>query len=141
MTVCIDTNVVLQMRAPQNRLFPLLIAWTRGYFSWAVSTEIWLEYEEIVAAKAGHTRWLELMELISFSRRERPASLREVSPTFRFHQITACPDDDKFADCAITAEADFIITDDAHFNALIGSGYKPQPITPEEFITRFLSSP
>ena len=94
MTVCIDTNVVLQMRAPQSPLFRLLIAWTRGYFSWAVSAEIWLEYEEIVTARAGQTRWLELLELISFTRRERPSSLREKSPTYRFRLITACPDDD-----------------------------------------------
>lgn len=140
MTVCIDTNVLLQMRAPQSPLFRLLIAWTRGYFSWAVTTEISLEYEEIVTAKAGSARWLELLELMSFTRQERPASLLEISPTYRFHLITACPDDDKFADCAISAEADFIITEDAHFHALVGSGYKPQPITPEEFIARHLTA-
>ena len=31
-----------------------------------------------------------------------------------------------------------IVTSDAHFLPLIGSGYKPQPITPEQFIVRFL---
>ena len=36
--------------------------------------------------------------------------------------------------CAIAAEADFIITGDHHFDALRGIGYKPQPVTPEEFI-------
>jgi uncharacterized protein len=141
MTVCIDTNVVLQMRAPQNPMFRLLVAWTRGCFSWAITTDVWLEYEEIVTAKAGQTRWLELMELVSFTRRQRPDSLREISPTYRFRLITACPDDDKFADCAIAAEADFIITDDGHFNALIGSGYKPRPITPEEFMAQHLTAP
>ena len=55
MTVCIDTNVVLQMRAPRSPLFRLLIAWTHGYFSWAVSAEIWLEYEEIVCPDDGHS--------------------------------------------------------------------------------------
>ena len=45
----------------------------------------------------------------------------------------------KFADCAIAAEADFIITADSDFNAMRGSGYKPQPITPEEFIRLHLS--
>jgi uncharacterized protein len=47
-------------------------------------------------------------------------------------------DDDKFADCAITANADFIVTSDAHFRVLAGSGYRPQPITPEMFIERVL---
>lgn len=65
-------------------------------------------------------------------------NLRLVSPTFRFHKIIGDPDDDKFADCAIAANADFIITSDHHFDVLIESGYKPQPITPEAFIQRFL---
>ena len=55
-----------------------------------------------------------------------------------FHTITGDPDDDAFADCAIAAEADYLITSDHHFAPLKGSGYKPQPITPEEFIRRFL---
>jgi predicted nucleic acid-binding protein len=41
---------------------------------------------------------------------------------------------------AIAASADYLITSDKHFNVLIGSGYKPQPVTPEEFITRFLTT-
>jgi len=54
------------------------------------------------------------------------------------HPITHDPDDNKFADCAIAAEADFILTEDRHFQELNGSGYKPQPITPAEFMKRCL---
>jgi predicted nucleic acid-binding protein len=61
-------------------------------------------------------------------------NIHRVSPSFRFNLITADPDDNKFADCAIAAEADFIITADQHFEVMRGSGYKPQPVTPEEFI-------
>ena len=48
--------------------------------------------------------------------------------------ITGDADDDAFADCAIVADAYFIITEDHHFDTMRGSGYKPQPVTPEEFI-------
>lgn len=65
--------------------------------------------------------------------------MRRVSPTFRFHLIAADPDDNKFAGCAIAAEADFIITGDRHFDVLRGSGYKPQPVTPEDFVQLHLS--
>ena len=47
-------------------------------------------------------------------------------------------DDDKFADCAIAAEAEWIVTEDAHFDVLKNSGHKPQPITPEAFIRNVL---
>jgi predicted nucleic acid-binding protein len=62
----------------------------------------------------------------------------QISPSFFFRTISADRDDDKFADCAITANADYIVTSDSHFRVLAGSGYRPQPITPELFIERFL---
>ena len=65
--------------------------------------------------------------------------VRHFTPQFHFRIITADPDDDIFADCAIAADAEYIITEDRHFKALRNAGYKPQPITPEEFIRQFLS--
>ena len=38
---------------------------------------------------------------------------------FRFHLLSDIDkDDDKFVDCAITAGADYIVTDDSHFDRL-----------------------
>jgi hypothetical protein len=37
-----------------------------------------------------------------------------------------------------SAHADWIVTEDSHFKALIGSGFKPQPIKPGDFIARVL---
>ena len=42
----------------------------------------------------------------------------KISPTYRFLLIKADPDDDKFVDCAIAGNADFIVTHDGHFNVL-----------------------
>ena len=61
-------------------------------------------------------------------------------PQYRFGVIIPDPDDNKFCDCAIAAEADFVVTDDAHFTVLKSGGYKPKPITPEEFIRVHLGS-
>lgn len=137
MTVCIDTNVLLGMfgkSAPHLSLRQALLA---GRFTLAVSTEILLEYEEVLAREASEAtakKMLRFLDLVAQTRKV----IRRVSPTYRFHLITADPDDDKFADCAITCEADFVITHDRHFRVLIGSGYKSRPITPEEFIRRHL---
>ena len=84
-----------------------------------------------VAAAANMFSYIETMNAL------RNNVLR-IEPTFRFHLIIGDPDDDKFADAAIVAGADYIITDDAHFRAIIGFGHKPQPITPAEFIRRVL---
>lgn len=137
MTFCVDTNVLLPMLSLTHPARTIRQAWMQGRFIWALSTEILLEYEEIALPRIGQRRWQEFRDLLELAS-VLHGNVRKTYPTYRFHLITACPDDDKFADCAITAEADYIITSDKHFNALIGSGYKPQPITPEEFITRFL---
>lgn len=138
MIVCVDTSALLPMLSATHEFKRIRQAWVQGRFAWALSTEILLEHEEICVPRIGARRFAEFRALLDIVH-ARHGNVRFVSPAYRFHLITACPDDDKFADCAITAEADFIITDDAHFHALIGSGYKPQPITPEEFIARHLT--
>ena len=140
MIVVIDTNVLVPMLCPTHPFHGILQAWTRGEFALALTTEMLLEYEEIAQPRIGDRRWQEFLIVL-----DRVSALRNnlsrISPSFRFHLITADADDDKFADCAIAAEADWIITDDRHFDALKTAGYKPQPITPEEFIRRYLAGP
>ena len=65
--------------------------------------------------------------------------VRLVDPSFHFRIITADPDDDIFADCAIAAEAAYVVTEDRHFEALRTAGYNVQPITPEQFVRQFLT--
>ena len=133
MIVVIDTNVVLSMFKRGHPHRPIFDAWAAGRLRWAMSTEILLEYEE-TATRMTHPAYIALvfhtMDAVEAVRQ----NIHRVSPSFRFNLITADPDDNKFADCAIAAEADFIITADQHFEVMRGSGYKPQPVTPEEFI-------
>jgi uncharacterized protein len=39
-------------------------------------------------------------------------------PYFRFNLIQNDPDDNKFVDCAITANVQFVVSNDKHFNIL-----------------------
>ena len=48
---------------------------------------------------------------------ETPNVIR-ISPDFRFNMITTDPDDNKFVDCAITAGATYIVSNDRHFSEL-----------------------
>lgn len=133
MIVVIDTNVVLSMFKRGHPHRSIFDAWAAGTVRWAVSTEILLEYEETVT-RMTHPAYIALvfqtMDAVDAVRQ----NMERVSPSFRFHLITGDADDDKFADCAIAADADFIITADQHFEALRVSGCEPQPVTPEEFI-------
>lgn len=41
-----------------------------------------------------------------------------ISPQNRYHLIEADPDDNKFVDCAITAKARYIVTQDRHYDVV-----------------------
>lgn len=136
MTVCLDTNVMLQARARSHRYGVLLDSYQFGKISLAVSSRILLEYEEILTAKAGQRNWRNLHLFIRMVDR-RHRNLIVVDPWFEFGVIAQDTDDNAFTDCAIAAHADYVITEDRHFAPLANAGYKPQPITPDEFIVRY----
>ena len=136
MLVVIDTHVLLRLFGRRGQHRELREALLNGRVAWAVSTDVLLEYEELVVAKASRDAWeniRSLLRLLSI----RFGTVVEVEPTFRFQVISVDPDDNKFADCAIVANADFVITEDAHFAPLATAGYKPQVISPMKFSERF----
>ena len=45
-------------------------------------------------------------------------NVERVSPAYRFQLIKNDPDDNKFVDCAITAGAKYIVSNDRHFDEL-----------------------
>ncbi len=135
MIVCIDTNTVVQALAPHHHFFPILKAWVDGRVTWAVSSGILLEYEEVITRLCGLNRWGKLTRLMDLAELT-DGNLLRVTPYYQFRIIRDDPDDNLFADCAISAGADFLITEDKHFAPLSDSGYKPQPISPKEFIAQ-----
>ena len=139
MTVCLDTSVFLQMFGRRQPFYRILRALLDGWIILAVSTEILLEYEEITVQLSGAKRWHDVAAFLEL-RVQLHGNIRQIEPHYRFGVVVADPDDNKFCDCAIAAEADFVITEDLHFGALESAGYKPQPITPDEFIRLHLSA-
>ena len=137
MIACIDTNVVLGMFGRNGPWLPIRQALLGNRLIWAVSTEILLEYEEVAARVVGIVAAGNLIRFIELLEQTRGNVMR-VSPTFRFQVIALDPDDNKFTDCAITAGADYIVTEDRHFAPLAAAGYHPQPITPADFISNHL---
>ena len=103
-----------------------------------MSTEVLLEYEEVLTRLSGPGQWRKLARLMDLADLTDSNMLR-VIPSFHFNIIRTDPDDNIFTDCAVTAGADYLITDDQHFSALRNAGYKPQPIRPGEFIASFIA--
>lgn len=140
MIVVLDTNALIQIFGHASPLAPIREALLRGRLHLVVSTSILLEYEEVTVRYAGHQRWQDVWTFLTLISRLH-GSIHHIGPSYRFHTITGDPDDDAFADCAIVSGAKHLITSDHHFDLLTGSVYQPQPITPEEFISRHLAMP
>ena len=90
--------------------------WTdflEGKVQWCVSTEILSEYTEILEQKT--SPWL--AETVVNTIVNNVNTVR-IAPTFFFELIQSDPDDNKFVDCAVCGNAEFIVSNDAHFRML-----------------------
>jgi uncharacterized protein len=138
MTVCLDTGVLLQIFGRKQPFHPILRALLDGRITLAVSTEISLEYREIITRLYGAEPRRDVAALLELLE-QLHGNIRHVEPQFRFNVISIDPDDNKFCDCAIAAEANFVIAEDNHFDVLKSAGYKTKPIKPDELIRQFLT--
>ena len=84
-----------------------------GRYVLCVSNEILEEYEEIISSHMSSLAARIAVETIL-----RANNVVRVDAQFRFNLITADIDDNKFVDCAIIANADYIVSEDSHFNVL-----------------------
>ena len=57
MTVCIDTNSLIQLFGRRSRYRDIAVELMNGRIALAVSTAILLEYEEVAAALYGPGEW------------------------------------------------------------------------------------
>lgn len=102
-----------------------------------MSNEILEEYQEILGQQITPTI-AENVVLLILNRE----NVRLVDPHFRMRLITADPDDNKFVDCAFAAGADYLVSEDSHFNVLRATPF-PQLnlITLDEFMqTRIIKN-
>jgi uncharacterized protein len=132
MRVCIDTNVLVQLFGRNQVGRSIRDALLTGRIELAISNEILFEYQETITRLSGVARWQQVERFLTLLFYVH-ANILFLEPHFRFGVVTADPDDNKFVDCAVAAQAEYVITSDQHFGVLVGSGYKPRPITPQEF--------
>ncbi len=108
-----DTNILLVSIAKQSRLHPIYTSLLRQRYDLLVSTEIYLEYSELL---------LERSNALNAKRTLRALlvlpNVMLTEPSYRWRLVVADPDDDKFVDCAVAGNADYLITDDKHYERL-----------------------
>lgn len=118
MRIVLDTNVLLQTLRRESPLRPILDAIRFGKIELVVSTAILLEYEEILSQKTS-LQVAENVLLLLLG----PAQARLQNVYFAFELITADPDDNKFVDAYVAGNADYLVSNDRHFEGLSAAGF------------------
>lgn len=111
--IVLDTNCLLQSlpsKSPYHKIWTDVFC---GKISLCVNTEILDEYEEILSQKINSEVAINVVEAIA---RLHTTIYQEIY--VHFGLIQDDEDDNKFADCAIASGAEFIVTNDKHYNIL-----------------------
>ena len=118
MRIVLDTNCLIQSISPRSRYYAVWESLVGGQNTLCVSNEIIMEYLEILQRLTDHDTAETIVKTIINSR-----FVEFITPYYNFGLITQDPDDNKFVDCAIAANARFIVTNDHHYDILKGLDY------------------
>ena len=130
--IVLDTNSLLQILGARSKYHFLFGKFLANEYMLCVSTEILFEYEEILRRKASPVAAELFLKVIARSR-----NVLRKDPYFHLNLVTQDADDNKFVDCAFVCQADFIVTDDGHFQDAAESPFpKFQIIGLDEFAER-----
>ena len=111
--IVLDTNSLIQCIPPKSRYHAIWQSFLSGKNTMCVSTEILVEYEEILQRLTDENTAQLVIGLIINN-----PNTQLFTPYYKFNLIVSDPDDNKFVDCAIAANAKYIVTEDKHFNVL-----------------------
>jgi putative PIN family toxin of toxin-antitoxin system len=113
MKIVLDTNCLLVSVQEYSEFFWLWQAFRDEKITLCYTTDILNEYYEVLSCYFSVTFAETVIEEILLSPNTMP-----VTVYYKWRLITADADDNKFVDCAVSANATCIVTHDRHFNVL-----------------------
>lgn len=113
MRIVLDTNCLIQIISPHSEYHDVWLSLTKGQNVLCISNEIIEEYVEILERLFNHSFAEAVVKTIVNS-----PFLEYVAPFYIFELIKSDPDDNKFVDCAIAANARYIVSNDRHYDVL-----------------------
>jgi uncharacterized protein len=132
MRVVFDTNVVVSACFWRGAPFDCLTAWAQGRCEAFVSPALLAEYHEAMEElrleypKREPVAWVEALT----------ESAALVFPSDRAKGATPDPDDEMILECALAAEADFIVSGDKKHLLALREFQGIQIVSPAEFLRR-----
>jgi uncharacterized protein len=113
--VVLDSNALLVSISKKSFYRPIFDAFLENKYLLAISNEVLTEYAEVLTRFASSTVADNITELLAT---KDNAIKTEIS--YHWRLINADLDDNKFVDLSVASDANFIVTNDAHFEVLKG---------------------
>lgn len=136
MKVVIDTNILLVSISPTSKYRWIFDGFLKEDYTLCVTTDILMEYEEILSNHMSSAFATTILQII-----ENAPNVELITRYFKWNLIKVDVDDNKFVDCAITANARFIVTHDKHFKILESIDFpKVNVIDAEKFKVELFAS-
>lgn len=111
--VVLDTNVLLVSISSKSKYHWVFQQLLEQSFQMVITNEILMEYEEIISRKYSVTAAKSTIRTLLLL-----PNVIKSDVYYNWTLIGGDVDDNKFVDCAIAANADYIVTNDRHFDVL-----------------------
>lgn len=129
----LDTNVLLVSLPEFTPWHWIIKALLNSQFTLLVTNDMVVEYDEKMLKRYNAANTKDLLDL--FLKLE---NVQLIDPAFKWNLISADADDNKFVDCAVAGNADFIVSNDRHFQILKKVGFPGiSVLTVSEFDKQF----
>ena len=113
MKIVLDTNILLMSLPKLSPYRPIFNNLISGKYELYITESIFQEYKEIIGQKTTEEIAENLSELF-----KQLKNIQVIKVYYHWNLIENDPDDNKFVDCAITANAKFLVSNDRHFKSL-----------------------
>ncbi len=120
MRVVLDTTSLLVSIGRQSKYRPIFDAFLKGKIQLLISNDVINEYVEKIEEKTNAIVAENISNLLMSS-----PDVEKVEIYFKWSIISKDADDNKFVDCALNGQANFLVTDDKHYNILKKIGFPP----------------
>lgn len=111
--IVLDSNCLLQIISRNSKYYHIWQKIISGKISLCVTPDIIFEYEEVLTYFFSSEVSINIVSAIM-----NLEKLHKTDVYYKWHLIKLDNDDNKFVDCAVSAQADLIVSDDKHFNVL-----------------------
>lgn len=112
--IVLDTNCLISSLKRDSKYFPVWRDFITGKYCLCFTDDILNEYEEIIIQRTGSKDVANNVISAILNR----SNTKHIEVYYHFGLIETDKDDNKFVDCAIKANARYIVSEDHHFDVL-----------------------